>query len=60
MALIEHVMAVMSFASCLSLKTGAFGSEELRSACGNYEETKTWALAPSLAEVLNLMSGLAA
>jgi len=55
MALIEHVMGVMKFASDLSLKTGVAGSEELRQACANYEETKEWILAGSLEEVLKLM-----
>ena len=57
MALIEHVMAVMKFASDLALKTGVVGSEELRQACGNYEETKAWTLAGSIDEVLKMMSG---
>ena len=59
MAVIEQVMTVMKFASGLSLRTGAFGSEELRQTCANYEETKEWTIAGSLEEVLKLMSATA-
>ena len=55
MPLIEQVLNVMKYAAELSLKSGVVGSEEVRQACTNFEETKAWLLATSLEEILKLM-----
>jgi two-component system cell cycle response regulator len=55
MPLIEQVLNVMKYASELSLKSGVIGSDEIRQACTNFEETKEWLLASSLDDILKLM-----
>jgi hypothetical protein len=55
MPLIEQVLNVMKYAAELSLKSGVIGSEEVRQASTNFEETKEWLLASSLDEILKLM-----
>ena len=55
MPLIEQVLNVMKYAAELSLKSGVIGSEEVRQAATNFEETKEWLLASSLDEILKLM-----
>ncbi len=55
MPLIEQVLNVMKYAAELSLKSGVIGSDEVRQACTNFEETKEWLLASSLDDILKLM-----
>jgi len=55
MPLIEQVLNVMKYAGELSLKSGVIGSDEVRQACTNFEETKEWLLAGSLDDIMKLM-----